>query len=595
MPNLNINFGGGTLTQPGVYVFGNVTTNYTPPAPTIPPLLYVGYGYGLKPKLPYTFTTPQNLLSALRGGPATAYVNPITLPGPAINGANYITFIDASENTVASGALLNTTGGVLINMYSTIYGPPANLIQVAAYGGSVSGTLLEVYDGYSQTLFTGDNIGYPFLVGYTGTATGSLSFAVSGSYAGSGATGFYLNSPNSGESFVVPLNAATYPTVTNLVQYINGTGFWTATVLSSTNGNLPTSGLDIVSGALSGVSSGNIYYKGVPSSLRDAVYWLNNYSTYVSGGLPSGIVSGTLSGQGLTALSGAQGVAPTLSDYATALNVGLSQPAWVVFMDNNSASVQALGSQHAQTASQTQNGSWRRFFTGSTVGDSIATTISNAQALNSKTSCYLYPGVTIQNSTTGVKQTYGGLYAAAAAAGAACGNFVAMPLTNKALNAVTTETTLTLSQINQLQNNGVMVVGLTNNIPTIISDVTTWQQDSNPENVFTQQVACLWWVCYSLVAALQPYIGGVAAPSTETSIGNALKSTLNSLLYTDLGIGASTNGVLASWTPGSLVIGYNGSTQQWNVQCQVALVGQNRFITVTVYASPYNSAATVVG
>ena len=595
MPNLSINFGGNTIPLPGVYVYGNVTQSYVPPTPVVPPLLFVGYGYGVKPKSVNTFLTSQNLLAALRGGPASAYVSPMTLPGPAINGANYITFIDVSSNTQASGTLFTTGPSAAITMSSTLYGPPANLIQVGAFGASVSGTMLEVYDAYTQTIFAGDNLGYPFVVGYTGSATGSLSFAVCGTYGGSGATGFVLNSPNSGESFVVPLNPATYPTVMNLVQYINGTGYWTASLLSSTNGNLPTSGLDIVTGALSGVSSGNIFFRGVPSALRDPLYWLNNQSTYVSAALVSGVYTGTLIGQSLTALTGAQAVAPVLADYASGFNIGLSQAAWAVFADNNSTSVQALGSQHAQTASQTLYGSWRRFFTGSNVGDSVATTLANAQALNSKTTCYLYPGLVVQNTTTGVKTTYGGLYAAAAAAGTACGNFVAMPLTNKALNAVTTEVNLTLSQIAQLQNSGVITINLSNNVPTIVSDVTTWQQDANPENVFTQQVACLWWTCYNLVASMQPYIGGVAAPSTETSIGSALKNTLNSLLYTDLGLGASTNGVLASWVPGSLVIGYNGATQQWNVSVQVALVGQNRFITITVYASPYNSSATVVG
>lgn len=598
MPNLTINFGGQTLVFPGAYVYTTLS-GLTQPAPTVPPLMYIGYGYGVKPKTPTTFYTGQDLINALRGGPASAYVTPMTLPSPSVNGTTYITFIDASENTVASGSLLSGAGGsAVISMTSTIYGPPANLIQVGVFSPSVSGVEIEVLDGYTNQLYTGNNLGYPFMLAYDGTATGSLSYAVNG--AAGNATGFVLSSPIAGESFSVTLSASTYPTVADLVQYINGTGYWSATLLSSTQGQLSSSLLDIASGVLTGVpASGVPTYYGVASKYYDVITWFNTFTPVVSAALAStGTKTGTILGQSLTPLTGAAGIAPTLGDYATCFNLALNYPAWVVFADNNSVGVQALGAQHAETASETQNRTWRRFMTGSSVGDSVTTTVNNAQALNSRTTTYSYPGITVVNTTTGLDTTYGGLYVAAAAAGMACGNFVAMPLTNKALNGVTVEQTLTNSQMAQLQNSGVMCTFLSNNIPTILSDVTTWQQDSNPENVFNQQVACIFWVSYSLVAAMTPYIGGVAAPSVATSIGNAVVKTLNSLIFADTGLslgGQTANTVLAGWQAGSIVVSYNGTTQQWSVSCQVQLVGQNRFITMTVYAAPFSQGATVVG
>jgi len=598
MPSLNVNFGGATLIFPGAYVY-TVLSGFTPPAPIVPPLLFIGYGYGVKPKTPATYYTGQDLLTALRGGPASAYVQQMITPGPAIAGTTYITFIDASNNTLSSGALVSGTSSNVINLSSTVYGPPGNLIQVGVFAASVSGVELEVLDGYTNQQYTGDNLGYPFMLAYDGVSgTSGLSYVVCGS-AGS-ATTFNLVSPLSGQSFSIPLGAATYPTVASLVQYINGTGSWSANILSATQGQLPSTSLDIVSGALTGVpaSAAPVYF-GVPATYYDPIYWLNNFTPVVSASLTTGsAASGTLKGQTLTPLTGAVGSAPVLADYATCFNLALNQPAWVVFADNNTLAVQALGTQHAETASQTQNRSWRRFITGSSIADSVATTVANAQSLNSRTTSYVYPGIKAINTATNQLTTYSGLYAAAAVAGAMCGNFVSMPMTNKVLNGTTVEQNLLASQIAQLQNSGVMVINLANNQPTIVSDVTTWQQDNNPENVFNQQVACIFWVSYSLVAAMNPYVGGVAAPSVATSIGNAIIKTLNSLIYTDTGLninGQASNAVLAGWQTGSIVVSYNGSTQQWIASMGVQLVGQNRFITMTVYAAPFNQAAVVVG
>lgn len=593
MPNVSINFGGQTLFIPDAYFYGNVSQQFQPPLPTVPPLLFVGYFYGIKPQTPYTFLSAQDAINAARGGPGATYLTPMSLPSPSVNGANFITLIDASSNTQSSGVLYvsgSTTSG-LINLVSTIWGPPANLIQASLSAGSTSGYLAEIYDGYTDTVYEGNNLGYPFLLAYTGSATG-VTYSVSGPTGA--VTGFAVTSPNAGESFTIQLSGSTYPTVQSVVEYLNGTGFYSATLLSSTQGRLNSQELDVQSGSLTSDSTASGFaYTGVTSQLYDPIYWFNTYSQVVSASLATANVStGTLGYMPLTSLSGAQGVPPTLSTYSGALNVGLNTPAWAVFLDSNGLAEQTLLAQHCETASETQNSSWRRGFTGSSVGDSVTGTVAAAQALNARNVGYVYPGITVVNTQTGQNTTYGGLYAAAAAAGITCGNAVALPLTNKPLNGVNTESNLTQSQIYTLQNGGVMCLVQKNNVPTILSDVSTWQLDNNPENVFLQQVGNLYWVGYSLVNATRPYIGGIAAPSTLQSIKNQIKLTLNDLIYTDVGPGVGVNGVLASWNAASLTVLYNGATQQVEVSVSVQLVGQNRFITMTVYASPFSTTST---
>lgn len=590
MPNVTINFGNSTLSIPNAYFYGNVTQGFQPPLPTIPPLLFVGYFYGLKPKTPYTYLSAQDAINAVRGGPGGTYLTPISLPSPQVAGANFITLIDASTNTTASLTLNNSNPSGLISLSTTIYGPPANLIQTSVSNGSVSGKQIEVYDAYTNQSYVGDNLGYPFQLAYTGDAISGVTYSVTGP-AGA-VTGFSVSSPNSGESFSVALGSATYPNVQSLAEYLNGTGFYSATILSSTQGELNSQNLDVGSGTLTVPGTGALVYSSIPSSLYDPIYWYNTFSQVVTAQLySSGVTTGALANIPLTSFTGGQGVPPTLSDYSTALNTGLNSPAWAVFIDSNGQGERALLAQHCITASETANSAWRRGFTGSSVGDSVDTTVVAAQTLDAKQIGYVYPGIVVTNTTTGLDTTYGGLYAAAAAAGMVCGNAIAMPLTNKALNGVTTEVNLTVSELTQLQNAGVMCLILKSNVPTIMSDVSTWQIDNNPENVFLQQVGNLYWVGYSLISAAQPYIGGIAAPTTTRSIKNAVKRCLNNLIYTDVGPGVGANGVLSSWSGSSLTVVYNGDTQQYQISVAVQLVGQTRFITMTAYASPYNTSA----
>ena len=293
--------------------------------------------------------------------------------------------------------------------------------------------------------------------------------------------------------------------------------------------------------------------------------------------------------------SGARGVPPTNSDYASALTAALGTPGWTVFCDSNAAGVQSLLAAHVEIASTAPYGLWRRGFTGSSIGDSVATTQTNARGLDSLQMVYAYPGVYRINTSTNANQLYGGLYAAAMAAGIATGNIVATPLTNKPLNATGVEGVnaggpLTQSQVIALQNAGVMVVNVPQQtgVPTIVSDVTTWQVDNNIENTSTQQVACRYWLAYSIVNAMLPYVGTIASPTTEVAVLNAAKRCLNALIYT----GGSSNGVIAAWDPKSLVLTFNGQNQVASITVNVVLVSQNRYITVFASILPLNFMIT---
>ena len=150
--------------------------------------------------------------------------------------------------------------------------------------------------------------------------------------------------------------------------------------------------------------------------------------------------------------------------------------------------------------------------------------------------------------------------------------------------------------MSNLQNNGVMVLyqPQNTNVPTLLSDITTWQADNNIENVSNQQVACRYWLAYTVVNALQPWVGTIASPITEVAMMKDLIRALNACIYT----GGTNPGVLASWNRSTLQLVYTGSNQLASITFNAVLVGQYKYITVYVPVLPLNitvTAASITG
>lgn len=593
MPQQGISFAGTYIGLPGAYYQDNVSAGAPVLPPTTPPMIFLGYGWGPKPQTPVTFTNPADLQAALRGGPASLFVPFIATPSPSLNGAQQITFIDVSSNTQSTAALNASGGATQTLLTSALYGPPSNQMTYQVSNGTTAGRKLILTDNYAGSQLIGDNLTVPFQVAYSGTATGSLSYSVASS-------AFVLNSPNADESVTIPAGSGQYSTVSLMVDYINGTSNWFAALLSSTQGELPSNFLTATgSVAMSAPSGGVLQYTNVNAYLQDIAYWVNQFASGMATAAVSGNATDTAGYLPVTGsptfFSGATGVPPTNSNYASGFNVALTTPGWTVFADSNALGVQALMAQHCLTASSPPYGMWRRGFTGSSIGDSVATTIANSRALDTLQMNYLYPGIYRINTVTNQNQLYSGLYAAACAAAMATGNQIPLPLTNKPLSATGVEAAnaghaLTNSQLVDLQNNGVMAVYVPNTtgVPTILSDVTTWEVDGNVENTSSQQVACRYWLAYSVTNALNAYVGSIAAPVSEHVILNAMKRVLNALIFT----GAGSNGVLASWVGNSLQLTYTGSNQTAAISFQCQLVGQNRYITCFATILPLSFTIT---
>lgn len=610
MPNTNIQFQGQTLPIPGSYFADNVQAAQPANPALVPPMVFIAYGYGGKPFTATTFPNGggQALSDALRGAPSADFVPFIANPSTELYGASEVVYINCSENTQSTLTLKDGSAKGIVAMTSADYGPPSNLLMAEVQAGTSAGILLTLFDGYTgidQQLC--DNLGVPFQIAYTGAASGvTVSVnavsgvatpAISGGTsvpAGTGAQTFVLSSPTPGESYTLQLGTAQYQTVSQLVNFLNTTGHYVAQVLPNVaNGGLPTQLLDAANSiSLPVPAGGNNQFVNVTAGIGGTLYWINQFASSLA------VASGTIGGAydvpaaiPLTHFAGAVAGPPTLGDYATAFGVAATQNAWTVFADSNNAGVVALGVQHAVDQSEPAAGRWRRFISGSSVGDTVSQAQSVARGMNAYQASYVYPGVWRTDVRTGNNTLYSGLHVAAAVASMMAGNIIAQPLTMQPVvgNGVEVE----LSQgaggsIDLLQQAGVMPVFTDplSMVPTIVSDMTTWQNDNNPENVFNQQVGCRQGLSYSLSQGLRPYVGQIAAPGGLARMKKAAVTILNKLIFSP-----GNNGILVSWDPKSLVLTYDGSTQTVNLAVNVVFVGQIRFILELVFVQPLNLAA----
>lgn len=601
MPNLNQFFEGAELIVAGVYYADNVSNVIAFPSTGPLPLIYVGYGDGPAPKTPVIFNSLPVAEASLRNGPASAYLQPMFQPSPdpTINGVNQIIYIEAGANTQSTFSLKDATSTVVISGQSAMYGVSSNLLQVEVQSGTLGGSKITFTDDYSGISITKDNLGIPMQLAYLGSAT-TVTYTVSGNANGV-PDYFVVTSTNPGESFTIPLGPTTYSTVSQVAAYLNGTGYYSANTVSDSS--LPSTSLDIATavplpsgttpptGSPSGIHAvAPFVFVNVTAYLGDPVYWMNTYAgnfvTNVS--VPSGIVSSATTAPSVlpnTNFTGGQSVPPLNSDYALAFVAAESVTGWSVFADSNNPAVVILGTQHAELMSTITEKSYRRFFSGSSVGDPTTTAQNIARSMNSENASYVYPGIQIINTVTGLPETEGGLYVAAAIAGITAGNRIAEPLTNKSINGIGVEVALNTTQINALQQAGIIILqpSPTSGLPILLNDFTTWQEDNNVENVLNQQVACRYATAYYFNNLLQPYIGQIAAGAISLGkIKNQVIAGINNITYT----GPGSSGWIATWNPSSLNLSFNGTTMTLSLTLSIVFVGQNRFLTTYVTINP---------
>lgn len=451
-------FNGQLFTTPAVMTQVNDTA-MQPTSLTVGNVLaLIGQCSDGQPNTPFNFGNPADVAAVFGTGDlATAAAKAFNPSNDTnINAPGLVVGIRVGTSTQAVLPLLDGSGNPVISLQSNSYGVGANLTKISVATGSSGGKLIST--GKGTSFYTGDNLTRSaFTVRYSG-AQASATMTV-------GNTSVTLAAPAGTTVATIPL--ATYPTVGQLVDRINGTAGFAATVSAGSLATPALNGLDSVTSQ--DVKTATYTAK---ADLQAVIDWLNTVDTLVTAtritaaGAPPVNV-------GWTYLSGGTDPAILVGDWTTALTVLQSVDCqWVAPLTSDPA-VHAATDAHVQFMSAAGRKERRAL-----VGPALATSLSQVQALplalNSDRTSMCWPGY-YDFDANGLLTLYPPYMLASIIAAAFSGTAPGTPLTNKTLNIRGLETVIrNPTDTDPLIQSGVLVVEATKSGFKPVRSISTW-------------------------------------------------------------------------------------------------------------------------
>jgi hypothetical protein len=533
----------------------------------------IGASTGGQPNVGLSFGNPDDAAAVLQSGELLTAIQKAFAPSPDTNGPSLVIGIRVNPATQAALALNDATPTPVINLVSTGYGLNTNQIKIKVEAGTTAGKKITTQLGNS--FFVQDNIQRrPFQIQYTGgQATSSMTI--------NGAT-LTLFAPNG--TAVAAIDLATYPTVQQLVDRINATAGFVASVLDG-NGQAPTlNALDYVTA---------VDVKTAPvialANLQAIVDYLNGLGEgFVTATRVAGV--GTLPANiGFTYLTGGSDGTITNTQWANALSVLQTIDAqWVVPVSGD-PSIVAMVDAHVQFMS-TVGKKERRAICGTAVGTSDVAAIAAAKAINSDRTSLVHLGYYDYNAA-GVLTLYPPYLTAAAVGGAFAGLGPGTPLTNKALTIRGIERNLQNPiDTDLLIKGGVLAIENTTNGFKVVKSISTWLINTNFYRVEVSTGVAGDFTARNLRDALDTLRGAKNDPNLLSRAESITQSTCTLLAKPE----PEGPGVLVGNTdnPPFKNIQASISGDSLSVSVQASLAIPNNYVLITIAAVPFSGSVS---
>lgn len=435
-------------------------------------LAILGIAQGGQPNAVLTFDNPSQVAPVLKGGELCTAVTKAFNPSndDGVNAPGTVIAIRVGTSTPAALTLNDSASAAAINLATTDYGVQTNLTKVKVETGTVSGKKLTVQLG--QSFYTGDNIGRnAFNVQYTGgqsTATMTVSNST-----------VTLSAPSGTPVATIDLNV--YKNVLQLVDRINATPSFTATVAAGSETTPALNGLDSVTAH--DVKTA-VYTE--TANLQACVDWFNSTAQgYVTAVRPAGagLAPANIA---FTYLAGGTDPAVLTQDWTNALTVLQGADVqWVVPLSSDPA-IHAAVDAHVQFMSG-QGRKERRALCGPAIGTSLAAVQALPLALDSDRTSICWPGY-YDYDVNGVLTLYAPYFTAVLVAAGFAGSNPGTPMTNKTL----TVRGLELNPNNPadtdlLIESGVLCLEKTPQGYKVVRSISAWLSNDNYNRV---EVSC---------------------------------------------------------------------------------------------------------
>lgn len=352
-----------------------------------------------------------------------------------------IGFVRVNNGTQATTTLYNSTDEI-ISMDSFDYGLPMNQIRRKLSTGTLANSKkIEVlYKGESVTI---DNI---------------IRESFSILYSGSGDPATITITPTTlttsctdAATDDLTITLADYPTIEELVTYINGQANYTATMLTADGTQLSTH-LDSIAG-VSILAELDIMsnLQAVIEAFESIPYVTNVTFDHTSRILPDNDTDYVF-------FTGGTDGSYTTTEWTASLAYLLEKDVQFIATPVVTEAIHILIKNHCVTACSVEGKAERQFYVGCDIAETVDEAIERSKNLNSMYGSICYNGY-YQYNDAGIKTLYSASYFACKQVGMLSALAINNPTTWKSFNVLGWEFELTKSQLNSLIANGVLTGG----------------------------------------------------------------------------------------------------------------------------------------
>lgn len=539
-------------------------------------LAVLGQSAGGRPGVVLTFGSPAEAAAALVSGPALDAVRRAFNPSAETGGPAQVSVIRVNPAVQAGLTLKDSAGNDAIILTSTDYGLRANAIRVKVEAGSVSGK--KITTQFGDSYLVGDNIGRrAFQVQYTGAAV-TATMAISNSSV-------VLSAPAGTTLATIDLTQSAFKTVQGLVDRINATPGFSASVLDGNGGAPALNGLDGIISAQDVKTSAYV----ARADLQACVDWLNGTGETFVNAARATAGSAPPANLALTYLSGGTDGVTTNNEWAAAFELLQTADVQWVVPASTDPSIHAMADAHCQFMS-TVGRQERRAWVGTPLGTTDAAAITLSLAINSDRTALVHLGCYGYDSD-GNLTLYPPYVTAAAIAGGFAGLDPGETMTNKALSVAGLERYVrNPTDTDVLITGGVTAVERTKAGFKVVKAISTWRGNSKFNRVEVSTGTALDFVCRNVREALDVLRGQGGEPLLLARAVNITETVLKQLAKPRPEGAGVIVGDEASPAFRGIKASLSGDSTQVVFECSPKV--PNNYIGVVVYAKPYSGTAT---
>lgn len=425
----------------------------------------LGYADLGEPNKLLVFDSANDARNELSGGEGLTGVIQAFAPGNDLT-PQQVGFIRVNPGTQSSRVLLKSAANVF-TVKSVSYGVPMNQVRLKFSAGTVAGSHKIESEYKGEEVEQDDIEKKSFSLQYTGTGTAAVMTI-------DATTLVTTITTTPADSLSITL--ADYPTISELVEYINNQTGYSASILTDTVTEL-SSDIDAVSAI--DIRTASYTVKSDYQAVYDALVLNDFVGSVTKGGIIRSVPDYDTA---FIYLTGAVSGAYTTTEFTDSLEILEDEDVQLLATPSTELSVHLLMKNHCVDMNSVEGRKERQFYVGGALGEDVDAVKARSVALNSSFGSNCSPGY-YQYNDDGVETLYSPSYYGCQQVGMVSALAINTPTTSKTANILSWEKDYKRSEKNELIKAGVLVGAKdTDGIYITVRSLTTYQSASLQQN-----------------------------------------------------------------------------------------------------------------